>query len=678
MRRSFMKRSLLTVVVLSLLIAVGSLTAQTLVDKTGTDFQSYWYVEGHGQQLVVDENGTVHAVYTKTWCTASDTGYQVMYANVTDGTTMEVPSQEPDDPVQPGVIFIGGGHGGTPVYMYYGAGSRMYSYADDMHNQAIAKLSADGSSIEGLGVQEDQMYYASAHYANPIEMVVDNVNGIVHVIQTNPGGHEIGYWNFDGTNFGECYNLYGVYADAGVPGKSVPGNYRGNPTKGADIDVTSDGSTVMVVGLHPATNIMLHKGDLGGNLWADDFFLGLDDGSVMCVFDTTGSTGAGHTNFSDNNAPKPFSYIGMAYDANDKLHMVFDCAYQDIFKDTTTTTVGHTDNWAKNYLNQHVGDLTGCFFDGTEHPKEQLRYWNEDMGVMLTDIATQTTLLAECDYPMAGDTFEWFSYGEVDSGPAMWGKYWDGLVSNIEFIANADPQEGEPLAVVAWEEMGAPAVTLVDTNVAFFYNYMAFTHDVKVAKLTAEGWSNPVNLTNSPEMDETGITLYNDVIDNHIHMMWYADPWPGRDRIMVYQDDYESGFVTWAPPSGGHFSVPIRNDEATYANIYYQAIDLTTVGIEPTNDLAPVTFDLAQNFPNPFNPTTSIRYTVPSGNVNLTVYDLLGQKVRTLVNKDVAAGAYEVNWDGTNAAGNLVSSGVYFYKLTSDAGVISKKMLLQR
>jgi hypothetical protein len=345
-----------------------------------------------------------------------------MYANVTSGTKLEVPSQEPEAPVQPGLIFIDGGHNGTPVYMYYGVGSRMYSYADQMHLQAMAKLSTDGSAVEPLGLQEDQNYYANAYYANPIALNVDNVNGVAHCILTNPGGADLAYWNFDGTNFGEIYQMMSADAGSGVPGTPIPGKYRRNGTKGADVAVSTDGMEVAVVGLHPASQVIIHKGSFGGGIWPDDFFTGLDDGSVVCMFDTTGTeTG---DNFQ-NNDPKPYTQLQVVYDANNNLHIVFDCAYQDLWKDTTNVLQainGNWDPWNRTYLNLAVGDTVGQFFDGSEHPKEQLRYWNDiTMGDMITDINTGTELLALCDYPMAGDTFAWFSYGVMDSGPAMYG-----------------------------------------------------------------------------------------------------------------------------------------------------------------------------------------------------------------------------------------------------------------
>jgi len=93
----------------------------------------------------------------------------------------------------------------------------------------------------------------------------------------------------------------------------------------------------------------------------------------------------------------------------------------------------------------------------------------------------------------------------------------------------------------------------------------------------------------------------------------------------------------------------------------------------------PVEFALEQNAPNPFNPTTTIRFTVPqSGPVNMTICTLTGQIVRTLVDGTVEAGAHHVLWDGRDALGREVSSGVYLYRLTSSQGTLVRRMVCVR
>ena len=94
----------------------------------------------------------------------------------------------------------------------------------------------------------------------------------------------------------------------------------------------------------------------------------------------------------------------------------------------------------------------------------------------------------------------------------------------------------------------------------------------------------------------------------------------------------------------------------------------------------PTAFALADNFPNPFNPTTTIQYALPqAADVELTVYNVIGQPVRTLVAEYQSAGRYAVEWDATNDSGHSLSSGLYFYRLQADEAFLEvKKMLLLR
>ncbi len=91
----------------------------------------------------------------------------------------------------------------------------------------------------------------------------------------------------------------------------------------------------------------------------------------------------------------------------------------------------------------------------------------------------------------------------------------------------------------------------------------------------------------------------------------------------------------------------------------------------------PKEFALSQNVPNPFNPSTIVQYALPhDAQVNLVVYNVLGQHVATLVNEMQRAGMQSVTWDGTDATGHSVASGVYFYKLRAGDFTDTKKMLL--
>jgi hypothetical protein len=103
--------------------------------------------------------------------------------------------------------------------------------------------------------------------------------------------------------------------------------------------------------------------------------------------------------------------------------------------------------------------------------------------------------------------------------------------------------------------------------------------------------------------------------------------------------------------------------------------DVQTIG--GLDDSRPSEFSLSQNYPNPFNPVTNIRFTViKTSQVKLEVFNIVGQKVKTLVNEEMQPGIYSADWEGKDESGNFVSSGIYFYRMQADQFTDMKKMVL--
>ena len=93
--------------------------------------------------------------------------------------------------------------------------------------------------------------------------------------------------------------------------------------------------------------------------------------------------------------------------------------------------------------------------------------------------------------------------------------------------------------------------------------------------------------------------------------------------------------------------------------------------------LLPDEFALRQNYPNPFNPVTTLRYDLPEQtHVNITVYDMLGRKVRTILNQQQDPGYKSVIWNATNDYGKPVSAGIYLYQIQAGEYMQTKKMVL--
>jgi hypothetical protein len=135
---------------------------------------------------------------------------------------------------------------------------------------------------------------------------------------------------------------------------------------------------------------------------------------------------------------------------------------------------------------------------------------------------------------------------------------------------------------------------------------------------------------------------------------------PSNDWVWDMMPPYQPAHIS--PTFGGPYCYHVQGPDA----------------VQPLNDPnLPTTYSLSQNYPNPFNPVTEIRFEVPKRtHVTLAVYNVVGQKVTTLVDKELMPDRYVVDWDGTSDSGAKVATGVYFYKLQAKEFVETKKMML--
>jgi hypothetical protein len=159
-----------------------------------------------------------------------------------------------------------------------------------------------------------------------------------------------------------------------------------------------------------------------------------------------------------------------------------------------------------------------------------------------------------------------------------------------------------------------------------------------------------------------------------------------NDRLFAGTDDngvhlsVDSG-VTWTSFSSGIsantriWSLAVSSDSifaGTSSGVWVTASP-TEVKVEREISV-PLTFTLKQNFPNPFNPSTNISFSIPSKSfVSLKIFDLLGREVATIVSEEISAGYYTREWNAANT-----SSGIYFYRLQADNFVDTKKLILLR
>jgi len=107
-------------------------------------------------------------------------------------------------------------------------------------------------------------------------------------------------------------------------------------------------------------------------------------------------------------------------------------------------------------------------------------------------------------------------------------------------------------------------------------------------------------------------------------------------------------------------------------------VNLNPVANEDNTEI-PLVTALQKNYPNPFNPETTIRYSLSNnGPVKIQIYNIKGQLIRNLVNENKKAGNYTVIWNGKDEQGKSVSSGIYFYRMQSSKYSATQKMMLMK
>jgi len=190
-----------------------------------------------------------------------------------------------------------------------------------------------------------------------------------------------------------------------------------------------------------------------------------------------------------------------------------------------------------------------------------------------------------------------------------------------------------------------------------------------------------VNLYRIPPLGDSQKLFYEDAAASNAY---------GNAGFVISGEDIEGdapfGFVSVFPPT-----IP-QGEETALGNQLAVQLDVQALGqsfgqvtsvVERGDGEMPEAFTLAQNFPNPFNPATVIRYTLPVGieqsnqkNTTLRIYNLLGEHIITLVDKAQTPGTYSVTWDGRDRLGRHVPSGIYVYRLKAGPFTVSRKMIV--
>jgi hypothetical protein len=270
------------------------------------------------------------------------------------------------------------------------------------------------------------------------------------------------------------------------------------------------------------------------------------------------------------------------------------------------------------------------------------------------------------------------------TGSAVWAANGVGLCVNSETVSNhAIASDGAGGAIVTWQDRrewtnmdlyarrvssnGTPLWT--DEGVAI----CAADEAQFDARLVSDGAGGAIIVWND---QRSGADIYSQRVNANGAPQWTEN---GVAVCTAAESQYDPRIAS--DGAGGAIATWCDyRDMATGVHIYAQRIypGGALVGV----DDSPSPFmgqQLDQNVPNPFNPSTTIGFTVAApGRVTLVVYDIAGRQVRVLVDDMRRASRYEVTWDGKDGGGRAVASGLYLYKLETGQGSVTKKMILLR
>lgn len=189
--------------------------------------------------------------------------------------------------------------------------------------------------------------------------------------------------------------------------------------------------------------------------------------------------------------------------------------------------------------------------------------------------------------------------------------------------------------------------------------------NISLSNDNGQHWSAPYVLNNVDNPELAGIKPMWVYPANQIEVRTTPGGQQTMRMYMMFYNDTSWGSYAMTPPEG-------QNDGGA---VMYMALDYPLVG--STDPVQPPALTLAQNYPNPFNPSTTISYTLgKSSQVELTIYNQKGQRVKQLCNSAKPVGTHSIVWDGTDDKGQRAASGVYHYKIKGGSFTTTKKMIL--
>jgi PKD repeat protein len=340
----------------------------------------------------------------------------------------------------------------------------------------------------------------------------------------------------------------------------------------------------------------------------------------------------------------------------------------DFYGDPTSGTVPLT----VNFHDQSTGTVTSWdwdFGDGTPHSSNQNPVHEYSSVGLYTVTLTVTGPCGsdgetKTDYINVTPPGEWtvITYDDFESG---WGSYSDGGGDCSRYTrgtyahqgnAALDIQDNSGVASSFYHTVGYNVSGYTELEVEFWFYAVSMEsgEDFWVQYYDGSTWRTVATYARGTDFNNN--TFYNPVVT--ISSSQYNFPANAQLRFMC-------------DASGNRDDVYL--DEIEFRGSATGGASTLT----KTNAMIPEEFTVSQNYPNPFNPVTQFTLDlIEQTQVSVVVYNVAGQKVRTLVNEVLPAGSRTITWDGTNDSGEILSSGVYFYRVVAGDNVVTKKMML--
>lgn len=288
--------------------------------------------------------------------------------------------------------------------------------------------------------------------------------------------------------------------------------------------------------------------------------------------------------------------------------------------------------------------------------------------------------------------FNGYGIDETGSRPIFPIVYWDS--DNRDFVELTPHWSGRPTdpdvinALVSYRSGNGignayPVLSLKIYMVTVAWQQWERTANGRVRTVLPAGAADSVFTTDIQVA--AGITYFPNFWDLHPPLgqpgVW--EGFPSMPAFLGHGDDIEivRADIAWLVDTNPGASELGQSDPSEciwqYQRIEYYMHPLPA--IDRVSDGRPARFDLAPNWPNPFNPSTTVEFGVRHAEwVTLTIYDVRGGEIATLVDEQMSAGRYRVTWDGRDSRGRAVASGMYLYRLEAGGGALTRKMLLVR